>query len=119
MPARSRKLKVRDLLLVGVAPRVMALRRDDGSLVWERKLKTMSTVVSVLQDGELAYAGTAGEVWCLDALSGDVIWHNKLVGYGTGYVTMAGADTAASAAAAATAQAAAAAAAANTSAITT
>ena len=49
-------------------------------------------------------AGVQGEVFCLDATTGDVRWHNKLKGFGTGIVCF-GTSTEVSAAAAIAAQA--------------
>ena len=65
-------------------------------------------VVAVHARGGLVYASSAGEVHCLDAHTGALVWHNELKGYGLGFaaLTTAGArdDGAAAAAAARAAQ---------------
>lgn len=93
MPVRPRKPKLDDLLFVGLAPRVLALWKDTGAIAWERRLKMAVTVVSIRIEGEIVYAGSSGEVWCLDALTGEILWHNGLKGYGAGYVTFASTET--------------------------
>jgi outer membrane protein assembly factor BamB len=105
-------------LFVGIKGYVVALKRDDGEIAWSARLpKGASLVPLVVEDG-FVFAVSGGEVSCLDARTGKLVWHNKLKGYGTSYAMLAGAqnpsamaalEAAAAAAAAAGASAAAAA----------
>ena len=45
----------------------------------------------IVQQGERLYAASSGEVSCLDAASGKLLWHNPLKGFGSGYASLAGA----------------------------
>lgn len=79
--------KERDLLFVGIHNSVVALDTKDGTAVWRAKLGGMS-FVNVYWDGVELFASTKGEAFRLDPGNGDVIWHNKLKGLGTGLVTL-------------------------------
>lgn len=102
-----------DLLVIGLAPRVLALRRTTGEVVWATELGSTGSVATVRVDGDRVYAGCLGEVTCLDLATGAVVWHNPLKGYGLHPVIFsaegaavpasAGADDAGGAAAAAAA----------------
>lgn len=110
MPARKTTRPTR-LLHVGIRGHVVALRREDGEVAWSVKLRRGSTLVPLVLDGEHLYAVSGGEVSCLEAASGALLWHNPLKGYGMGFAMLAGgADPGAAAAIAAAAAAAAAAA---------
>ncbi len=102
-----------DLLYVGIQRSVLALDASSGEIVWEAKLGSVMSstgVIAVHVDGGRVYASSAGEVHCLDARTGAVVWHNELTGYGVGFAALATAGAAAGggavAAAAAAAQAA-------------
>lgn len=45
--------------------------------------------VNVVLDGGRVFATSCGEIFCLDPLTGDVLWHNPLKGFGTGLATIA------------------------------
>jgi outer membrane protein assembly factor BamB len=47
----------------------------------------MDFVNVVLDDGKVL-ATSRGEIFCLDAMSGRVLWHNPLKGFGRGLATM-------------------------------
>ena len=51
-------------------------------------LKGSDFVNVVIQDG-MVLAACYGEVFCLDTLTGDALWHNPLKGFGTGLATIA------------------------------
>jgi len=70
---------------------VLALDRATGQEVWRTKLRSGDFVNIVLEDGAL-YAAARGELWCLDAATGQVRWKNPLTGLGWGLVTIASAD---------------------------
>lgn len=94
-------------LYVGIKRSVLALDAYSGELVWEAELPNGmgASFVTVHVTGGLVYAASAGEITCLDARTGAVVWHNELKGYGLGFVTMATADGDESAVAAAAASA--------------
>lgn len=95
MPAKSKN----ELIYAGIRGHVVAIRTSDGEIQWSTKLKKGSSFVPIVQDGQKLYATSGGEITCLDAASGDVLWRNPLKGYGTGYVALAGAGFPVSAAA--------------------
>lgn len=79
-----------DLLYVGIRGTVLALRKSDGEITWSVKLRRGTSFVPLIQEGGKLYAASGGEVTCLDAASGDILWHNALKGHGMGYVALAG-----------------------------
>lgn len=102
--ARSRHSSV---LYIGVGSHVVAIRQSSGEELWRTKVKR-SSFVTIHQDGDRIFAGSAGELFCLDARSGEVLWHNSLKGLGMGLVSFGGSPDSASSASAAAAAAAAA-----------
>jgi outer membrane protein assembly factor BamB len=76
-------MKISELVFVGIKGSVVALERKTGKLTWSTRLKGYD-FVNVLFDGDRLLASTFGEVFCVDALSGKVLWHNPLRGYGRG-----------------------------------
>ena len=86
-------------LYVGIKGGVLALRKFDGSAAWFTKLRRGSSFVPVILEGDRIYAASGGEVSCLDATTGALLWHNQLKGYGMGYAALAGAGFPTSAAA--------------------
>jgi len=85
-----------EFIYLGIKGCVIALNSTTGRQVWVRDLKGMSFVNVVLAGNNLL-AATQGEIFCLDAQSGVVRWHNRLKGYGLGLVSIAGEGIAASA----------------------
>lgn len=65
-----------------------------GVELWRTKLTTGSISattrqdVSVLDHDGKVFAGCHGHLFCLDARSGEVLWHNKLEGLGYNDVTL-------------------------------
>ena len=94
------------VLFIGIGSHVVAIRPSDGQEIWRRKLK-MTSFVTLVAEGDVVYAGSGGELFCLDGASGTIRWRNKLKGLGTGLVSFAGASAVEAAAAMAAAQAAA------------
>ena len=73
----------KEYFYVGVSPRVIALDRRSGAVVWATSLPGASmTQLNVHEDDERVYAGAKGEVWALDRSSGNILWHNPLKGFG-------------------------------------
>src|SRR2546427_10792557 len=76
-------MKISDLIFVGLRGYALALHRDTGDVVWSNN-KMKSGYVSLLLDGDRLIASTNGYMYCLDPLTGEILWHNPLTGYGTG-----------------------------------
>ena len=76
------------LIYVGIKDSVVALDEKTGAELWRAKLRT-NDYVTVSWDGEALIAANSGEVWRLDPVRGEVIWHNGLKGMGRGIVSIA------------------------------
>jgi outer membrane protein assembly factor BamB len=81
-------MKISDLVFIGIKGSVIALNRATGQQVWATHLKG-SDFVSVVLHHEAILASCYGEIFCLDALTGNASWHNPLKGFGRGLATMA------------------------------
>jgi outer membrane protein assembly factor BamB len=81
------------LLYVGIKYSVVAIETASGTEVWRTPLKGGS-FVNVIKSGNRLYAANEGELFCLDPLSGGVLWHNPLKGLGRGVVTLVGPESA-------------------------
>ncbi len=84
-------MKTSDLVFIGIKGSVVALYRDTGQPAWAARLKGMDFVNLVLERDKVL-ATACGEVFCLDALAGKVLWNNPLKGYGRGLATIATED---------------------------
>jgi len=80
-------MKTSQLVFIGIGKSVVALNRGTGEQVWATRLKGYD-FVNVLLDGGRVFATACGEIFCLDPLTGDVLWHNPLKGFGTGLATI-------------------------------
>ena len=96
-------MKISDLVFIGIKGSVVALNRAAGEQVWATHLKGSDFVNVVLQD-DAVLATCYGEVFCLEPLTGNALWHNPLKGFGTGLATIATAGTAQNGAATALAE---------------
>jgi outer membrane protein assembly factor BamB len=81
-------MKTAQLIFIGIKGSVVALNRATGQQVWATHLKGSAFVNVVLQDGAVL-ATCSGEIFCLDPLTGNGMWHNPLKGYGMGLATIA------------------------------
>jgi outer membrane protein assembly factor BamB len=81
-------MKTSDLVFIGIKGSVVALNRGTGEQVWVTQLKGADFVNVVLQH-EAVLASRCGEIFCLDPLTGDGLWHNPLKGFGRGVATIA------------------------------
>jgi outer membrane protein assembly factor BamB len=81
-------MKISDLLFIGIKGSVVALNRATGMQVWATHLKGCGFVNVVLDAGRVL-AISAGEIFCLDASTGEGMWHNPLKGFGLGLATIA------------------------------
>jgi outer membrane protein assembly factor BamB len=85
-------MKTSDLVFIGIKGSVVALNRGTGQQVWATHLKG-SDFVNVVVDNGTILASCYGEVFCLDALTGNGLWHNRLKGFGWGLATIATEET--------------------------
>lgn len=76
-------MRIDQLVFVGLRGYVIALHRDTGEIVWDCS-ELNSGPITLLLDGDRLIASTNGYLYCLDPLSGRVLWNNPLKGYGTG-----------------------------------
>ena len=71
---------------IGVKGHVTAIDKNDGRTLWQTKLKHGAVnghrFVSLLVEGMRVYAHTYGELFCLDAETGRILWNNPLDGLG-------------------------------------
>ena len=75
-------------MYIGIAGAVLALDEATGAELWSVELKGSDFVNVALAGGNL-YATARGEIYCLDAASGEIRWHNTLSGYGWGLISIA------------------------------
>ena len=81
-------MKTSDLVFIGIKGSVVALNRATGQQEWATHLKG-SDFVNVVLLGGAVLASCYGEIFCLDPLTGNALWHNPLKGFGTGLATFA------------------------------
>jgi outer membrane protein assembly factor BamB len=80
--------KISDLVFIGIKGSVVALNRATGQQEWATHLKG-SDFVNVVLENEAILASCHGEIFCLDPLTGNALWHNPLRGFGTGLAAIA------------------------------
>jgi len=82
-------------LIIGSNGFVAAIDLTDGRELWRTKLEsgvfaaTNSQDVSVLVQGGFVFAGSRGNLFCLDVESGSILWNNELKGMGYNDVSLA------------------------------
>jgi len=81
-------MKTSELVIIGIKGSVVALNRATGQQEWATHLKGSDFVNVVLLDGAVL-ASCYGEIFCLDPLTGNALWHNPLKGFGMGLATIA------------------------------
>jgi outer membrane protein assembly factor BamB len=69
------------LVFVGIKGTVIGLSKPNGSEVWRAKLEG-SDFVNLIVEDDRVYASTRGQVFCLSATSGEILWNNPLKGMG-------------------------------------
>ncbi len=79
--------KTEETVYLGIHGFVIALDRSTGKELWRVRL-IGSDFVNVVLDRDQLLVTTKGEVFCLDAGTGEVRWQNKLTGLGLGLVTI-------------------------------
>ena len=81
-------MKTSELVFVGIKGSVVALNGSTGEQIWVTRLKSSDFVNVVVDEGTIL-ATTCGEIFCLEPLSGGIVWHNRLKGFGIGLATIA------------------------------
>jgi len=84
-------MKTSDLVFIGIKGSVVALNRTTGEQVWVTRLKG-SDFVNIVVQNETVLASCYGEIFRLDPLTGNRLWHNPLKGFGMGLATIATED---------------------------
>jgi outer membrane protein assembly factor BamB len=77
--------------------RVAKVKKIDGEIIWETKLKlggliNSAAVANMQIDGNKIYIGLQGNLICLNEFDGSVVWTNQLKGWGYGFVIFANQD---------------------------
>ena len=80
-----------DLVYVGFNRRVIALDRYSGQIVWDWKSPKGAGFPSMLVDGDRLIVSVQGYTFCLEPITGALVWENELKGYGTGIPSLASA----------------------------
>jgi outer membrane protein assembly factor BamB len=85
-----------DTLYIGCNGHVAAISTDSGAERWWTSLArgtilaaTSFEDVCLLADAGRIYAGSHGHLFCIDAATGEILWHNELEGLGFNDVTLA------------------------------
>ena len=90
-PESPAPLDACNLIFVGFNSRVAALDRNNGEVLWKWKSPKGTGIAALLLDGDRLIVSVQGYTYCLDPLSGDVIWSNPLKGMGLGTSCLASA----------------------------
>lgn len=77
--------------------RVAKIKKIDGEIVWETKLKlggliNSAAVANIQVEGSKIYVGIQGNLICLNEFDGSIVWMNALKGWGYSYVIFANHD---------------------------
>ena len=80
-------MNTNDILFLGLQGHVVAFNKHDGTQLWKTKLKSGFQIVdhsfvTVLAESARVYVHTHGQLFCLDAGTGEQLWANKLEGLG-------------------------------------
>jgi outer membrane protein assembly factor BamB len=78
-----------DLVYVGFNRRVIALDRYTGDIKWDWKSPKGSGFPSILVDGDRLIVSIQGYTYCLEPITGAMVWENELKGFGTGIPSLA------------------------------
>ncbi len=83
-------------LIIGTNGAVSAIDPKSGNVLWKTVLttgeflsSTSHSDVSVLVQGDVIFAGGSGHLFCLEAASGRILWHNPLKGFGHNDISLA------------------------------
>ena len=75
---------------IGVRGHVLAIKKESGEVLWQTHLNGGfgDSFVSLATDGALVFAHTRGSLFCMDAVSGQLLWTNDLPGLGYGLASI-------------------------------
>lgn len=85
-------MDAKEILVIGVKGEVLAFDRNSGNRLWQTKIAgglTGSGFVSVIADERLVFAHAKGELFCLDLMTGRLLWKDGLSGLGYGLASLA------------------------------
>ena len=77
-----------DVIYAASYETVVALNRSTGSPLWVQRTRSSKFTTLHFESGRL-YVGAAGELYCLNPSSGEILWHNELKGLGRGVLIFA------------------------------
>lgn len=77
-------MDISNMVFVGFGKYVVALDRDTGAKIWAWKSPKGMAYAAVLLDGDRLIVSVMGYTFCLEPLTGRVLWENDLEGLGTG-----------------------------------
>lgn len=81
--------RLEDLVFVGFNRRVVALDRYRGEIRWQWKAPHGGGLPTILVDGDRLIVSCMGYTWCLDPVTGAMVWYQPLSGLGTGIACVA------------------------------
>lgn len=81
--------RLEDLVFVGFNSRVVALDRYRGEIRWQWKAPHGGGLPTILVDGDRLIVSCMGYTWCLDPVTGAMVWHQPLKGLGMGIACLA------------------------------
>lgn len=90
-------MQEQQVFYAAISGTVLALELETGREVWRQAVSKGANVTTIYPRGARVIAAAAGELWALDAKSGQILWHNKLKGLGVGFVCLSGAPMGAAA----------------------
>lgn len=79
-------MTIDQLIFIGLHGYALAVDRDTGEIVWSND-QMKSGYVTLLLDYDRLIVSTNGYIYCLDPLTGNILRHNPLKGYGAGAPT--------------------------------
>jgi outer membrane protein assembly factor BamB len=89
MPEPDQAITLDEVLFVGFNRRVAALSKHTGEIFWTWKAPKGHGFVSLLVEDDRVYVSVSGYVYCLDAATGQQLWHNPMAGFGIGVTCLA------------------------------
>ncbi|MCJ8331995.1 MAG: PQQ-binding-like beta-propeller repeat protein [Lentisphaeria bacterium] len=77
-------------IFIGMSGRVACLNQEDGEVIWEVQLKSLTSLTNIYRENGCVFAYAGGHLFCLDDSDGSIKWTNKLKGFGYGACLFAG-----------------------------
>ncbi|KAI9244330.1 quinon protein alcohol dehydrogenase-like superfamily [Helicostylum pulchrum] len=79
-----------DLLICASNGSIYAIHKQDGTKLWKAKIGSSAAVISLfVTDSDKLVAGGFGKTHCIDLMTGNIIWTNKMPGFGYSEVSVA------------------------------